>query len=120
MEARAAMDGHAPQHMRETEHANRVRAARVELKRRVAAGELHAAEVVLACPWVARSMPVAELLVCQPWWGWKRCRTFLGSVGLDEAKILGGLTERQRVALAVLLSRKMSAQHRRSLDGPSQ
>jgi hypothetical protein len=51
-------------------------------------------------------MPVAELLVWQPRWGWTRCRTFLESIGLDDSKLLGGLTERQRVALAVVLSRK--------------
>jgi hypothetical protein len=76
------------------------------VKRRVAAGELSACEVVLACPWMVRSMAVAELLACQPWWGWIRCRTCLESVGLDESKVLGGLTERQRVALAVVISRK--------------
>jgi hypothetical protein len=30
---------------------------------------------------------------------------------LDESKLLGGLTERQRVALAVVLSRKAGGEH---------
>lgn len=104
METGAAANGHAPQHMRALEHANRVRAARADLKRRVAAGEVHAAEVVLAHPWMVESMPLAELLICQRSWGHTRCRTFLKSVGLGESKTLGGLTERQRIAVAVVLS----------------
>jgi hypothetical protein len=104
MEIGAAANGHAPQHMRALEHANRVRAARADLKRRVAAGEVHAADVVLAHPWMVESMPLAELLICQRSWGQTRCRTFLKSVGLGESKTLGCLTERQRIAIAVVLS----------------
>jgi hypothetical protein len=97
-----------------------MRIACADLKRRVAAGELPAGEVVLACPWIVRSMSVAELLVCQPWWEWTRCRTFLTSIGLDESKLLGGLTERQRVALAVVLSRKAGGEHPGSRNSPGQ
>jgi hypothetical protein len=76
------------------------------LKRRVASGELDAGEVILAHPWTVESMPLAELLVCQPSWGPTRCRTFLGSLGLDDSKTLGVLTNRQRIAVAVALSTK--------------
>src|SRR5689334_3275807 len=63
----------APQHMRALERANRVRLARAELKRQVAESELTAAEVVLACPWEAESMSIAELLMSQHRWGRTRC-----------------------------------------------
>jgi hypothetical protein len=95
--------------MRALAHANRVRVARADVKRRVAAGEFHAAEVVLAHPRMVESMPLAELLICQPSWGTTRSRTFLESVGLTESKTLGDLTERQRVAVAVALSTKRGA-----------
>jgi hypothetical protein len=51
-------------------------------------------------------MPLAELLICQPPWGPTRCRTFLGSLGLDDSKTLGVLTNRQRIAVTVALSTK--------------
>jgi hypothetical protein len=115
MKTVAGADGHGPQHRRAPEHASRVRVACADVKRRVAAGEFHAAEVVLVHPWMVESMPLAELLICQPSWGHARCRTFLESVGLDESMTLGGLTERQRVAVAAVLSTKPG---RRSSSAP--
>jgi hypothetical protein len=119
METSAGIAGHAPQCMQALEHANRVRIARADLKRRVAARELDAAEVVLACPWMVESMPLAELLISQSRWGRTRCRTFLKSVALAESKTLGSLTERQRVTLAAVLSANRSGQPSRSLTTTS-
>ena len=44
-----------PQHMQALERANAVRLARADLKRRVADGDLGAADVVLEAPWEAGS-----------------------------------------------------------------
>jgi hypothetical protein len=99
-------DDSGPQHMLALEQANRVRLARAALKRRVAAGELDAADVVLTCPWEAESMAVSELLMAQKRWGRTRCRKFLTSIGLSEAKAVASLTERQRAVLAALLAEK--------------
>jgi hypothetical protein len=66
-----------PQHLRALEHANRVRLARAELKRRIAAGEVHVPDVVLESPWEARSMELSELLMSQKRWGRERCRRLL-------------------------------------------
>src|SRR5206468_11665669 len=93
-----------PQHMLALEGANRVRLARAALKRKIAAGEVHAAEVVLACPWETESMSVTELLMSQKRWGRTRCRKFLMSTGLSETKTIASLTERQRMTLAALLT----------------
>jgi hypothetical protein len=93
-----------PQHLRALEHANRVRLARADLKRRIAAGELSAAEVVLNCPWQAHSMSISDLLMSQKRWGRTRCRRLLVSLGVPENKQVGTLTERQRVALAAMLA----------------
>ena len=83
--------------------ANRVRLARAELKRRVAAGTVSAAAVVLGCPWEAASMEIGDLLRSQRRWGAARCRRLLLSVGLSENKQLETLTQRQREALAAVL-----------------
>ena len=101
----------APQHLRALHHANKVRLARAELKRRVAAQQVTAAAVVLECPWEAASMEISDLLMSQRRWGRARCRRLLLSLGLPENKQIGTLTARQRQALAALLSAK-SAQGR--------
>jgi hypothetical protein len=89
--------------MRALERANQVRLARAELKRRVAVGEIHAAEVVLECPWEAESMAVADLLMSQRRWGQTRCRKFLAQIPMSEKKTIGSMTERQRRTLAEML-----------------
>jgi hypothetical protein len=97
------------QHLRALEYANRVRLARARMKRRVAAGELSAGEVVLTCPWQAHSMSISDLLMSQKRWGRARCRRLLVSLGVPENKPIGTLTERQRLALAAMLEAKSSA-----------
>jgi hypothetical protein len=104
----------APQHLKALEQANRVRLARAELKRQVAAGETAAAGVVLECPWEASSMELSDLLMSQRRWGRARCRRLLLSLGLPENKHIGTLTPRQRRALVeLLITRSSSPQHAR-------
>ena len=92
-----------PQYMRALERANKVRLARADLKRRVAAGATTVAEVVLECPWEADSMTVADLLMSQRRWGQSRCRKFLAQIPMSETKSVGSMTERQRRTLAAML-----------------
>jgi hypothetical protein len=87
------------QHLKALEHANRVRLARAEMKRCVAAGELTVAEVIRSAPWQAKRMNISELLMSQKRWGRARCRRLLLAIGIPENKAIGTLTERQRVAL---------------------
>jgi hypothetical protein len=94
------------QHLRALEYANRVRLARARMKRMIGAGELSAAEVVLSCPWQAHSMSISDLLMSQKRWGRTRCRRLLVSLGVPENKQVGTLTERQRLALAAVLTAK--------------
>lgn len=42
--------------------ANHVRLARAQLKRRIAAGELAAADVIVSCPWEAHGMSISDVL----------------------------------------------------------
>jgi hypothetical protein len=96
------------QHLRALEYANRVRLARARMKRKIAAGELPAAEIVLSCPWQAHSMSISDLLMSQKRWGRTRCRRLLVSLSVPENKQVGTLTERQRLALAAVLTAKSS------------
>jgi hypothetical protein len=98
--------GQEEQHLRALEYANRVRLARARMKRKIAAGELSATEVVLNCPWQAHSMSISDLLMAQKRWGRTRCRRLLVSLGVPENKQIGTLTERQRLALAAVLAAK--------------
>jgi hypothetical protein len=94
----------APQHLRALQRANEVRLARAALKRRVGRGQMSAAEVILACPWEAETMPVGELLTSQRRWGETRCRKFLAGIPMSENKTIGSMTERQRRTLAAMLT----------------
>lgn len=94
----------APQHMRALARANEVRLARAELKRRIAHGEVSVGEVVLTSPWEAESMTISDLLMSQRRWGSTRCRKLLQGIPMSENKTVGSMTERQRRALAALLS----------------
>jgi hypothetical protein len=99
-----------PQHMQALQRANAVRLARAELKRRVAVGEISAAEVILDTPWQAESMTISDLLTSQRRWGHTRCRKFLQCVPMSENKTVGSMTDRQRQALAHML-RASGASH---------
>jgi hypothetical protein len=92
-----------PQRLRALERANEVRLARAELKRRIADGDVSAAEVILASPWQASSWTVGDLLMSQRRWGTTRCRKFLTRNQISEVKQVGHLTERQRRLLATQL-----------------
>lgn len=99
-----AMIAPGPQHLRALARANEVRLARAELKRRVAEGEITAADVIQRSPWEAETMTVADLLMSQRRWGRTRCRKFLQSIPLSENKSVGSMTERQRRAVASMLA----------------
>src|SRR3954466_13100638 len=102
----ATIDAGQEQHLQALEYANRVRLARARMKRRVAAGELSASEVILSCPWQAHSMSISDLLMSQKRWGRAWCRRLFVSLGVPENKQIGTLTERQRLALAAVLAAK--------------
>jgi hypothetical protein len=103
------------QHLRALEYANRVRLARARLKRKIAGGELSAAEVILTCPWQVHTMKISDLLMSQKRWGRTRCRRLLMAHSVPENKEVGTLTERQRLALSAVLEAKNGhADHERA------
>jgi hypothetical protein len=89
--------------MRALQRANEVRLARAVLKRSVADGRTTVGAVILACPWEAASMTIAELLLSQRRWGSTRCGRLLATFGMTETKTVGSMTERQRRALAAVI-----------------
>ena len=93
-----------PQHLRALQRANAVRLARADLKRRVADGDVTVAEVIMSSPWEAESMTVSDLLTSQRRWGNTRCRKLLQCLLIPENKTIGSMTDRQRRALAELLT----------------
>jgi hypothetical protein len=93
-----------PQRLRALERANEIRLERAALKRRIAAGEVSAAEVILNTPQSAETWSVGDLLISQRRWGTTRCRRFLARNSINETKHIGTLTERQRKLLAKSLA----------------
>jgi len=89
--------------------ANEVRRARSELRTRIADGQLSAADVILTCPSEIASMPLAQLLASQRRWGNARSRALLAQAAIREDKSIGSLTERQRRAIATLLTRETAS-----------
>jgi hypothetical protein len=89
-----------PQRLRALERANEIRLERAVLKRRIAAGEVSAAEVILKPPQSAETWSVGDLLMSQRRWGTTRCRRFLARNSITETKHVGTLTERQKNLLA--------------------
>jgi hypothetical protein len=103
-----AMTTPGPQRLRALERANAVRLARADLKRRIADGEISAADVILACPPESCSWSLGDLRMSQRRWGTTRCRKFLGRNHITETKPVGALTERQRRVLATQLESSVS------------
>lgn len=95
-----AMMPPGPQRLRALERANEVRLARAGLKRRIATGEVSAAEIILASPPEASSWAVGDLLMSQRRWGTTRCRKLLMRLQIAENRQVGQLTDRQRRELA--------------------
>ena len=107
-------DGPRTQRVRALERANQVRTARAIVKRRIASGDVTAAEVILTHSWEIDGMSIGEILRSQDRWGSKRCREFLYGVAMRENKLIDSMTERQRTAVAALLI--AGALTRRDLD----
>jgi hypothetical protein len=111
---RAASELEPTQRQRALQRANRVRSARAYIKRRIAAGELTAADAVLGHRWEIERMGIAELLISQRGWGRQRCRRFLTALAMSEIKTIGSMTERQRTATGAQLTGGQPARRTRS------
>jgi hypothetical protein len=112
-----AMDTPEPQRLRALERANQIRLARACLKRRIAVGEVSAADVLIECPEEVESWAVSDLLMSQRRWGATRCHKFLWRNQIGENKPIGTLTQRQRQLLAKALPERIEPPLA-ALEGP--
>jgi hypothetical protein len=94
------------QRLRALQLANDVRRSRADLKRHIAAGDLSAADCLLAPPAAAWGCAVREILLSQRGWGRVKCTRFLAKNDIPEQKTIRDLTERQRLQLAAELRRQ--------------
>lgn len=85
------------------ERVREVRRVRWQLKRDVKAGRVDLAEVLLEPPPEIRIMKVFDLLRVTPGYDRVRTETALTHVRIAPTKTVGGLSNRQRLALAELL-----------------
>lgn len=97
-----------PQHMAAVRKANRVRLARVDLKRRIAALSREEAFELLAGtfenpPEFCQGMTPFDLLMFVRRMGRRHALTWIRKAGLSEARRIRELTERQRMVLAAML-----------------
>src|SRR3954465_1974220 len=92
------------QNMEALAKANRVRIARMELGRDIAAGTVTIAEILDPCPWEAEGMSIFNLLRRQRYWGPYRTRRLLAQLRIDERRTVEGLTEGERKRISFYLS----------------
>jgi hypothetical protein len=97
-------DGQLVQRQQALARANRIRQTRAKLKRRIADGEVSAADAILFHQRDVDGMRVADVLTSQPHWGDMRCRRVLTAMRLHERKTIGAMTDRQRLVLAARLT----------------
>lgn len=84
--------------------ANQTRVARAALKRRVRAGDVTVADVLVTPPPEALTMSLLELLSAQHRWGRDRSLRLVREAAMSETRRVGEMTERQRFAVAMYLT----------------
>lgn len=87
------------QQMRALQHANEIRVARAQLKRNLT-GPSHAAALILDPPGSVTTMRAVDLLRAIPKYGLVKASRILRVCQISDSKTVGGLSERQREALA--------------------
>lgn len=85
-------------------HANEIRTARKQLKWDVKAGRRSVVAVLTMPPEYAENMKAFDLLMATPKYGRVKVSKALRVAQVSQSKTLGGLSVRQRVALAALLA----------------
>ncbi len=86
------------------EKANRVRQARVALKKDIYEKRVTVSSVILLCPPDVRTMRVSQLLNAQWRWGPRKVRGLLWSLRISDYQTVEGVTDRQREEIALRLA----------------
>ena len=101
-----APDRTTQQRMEALEHANEIRTQRAQLKDRIKERPRRAAEVIAEPPEWAVTMRVYDLLRAVPRIGRVKADAILRRYYISPAKTLGGLTDRQRKMLLLVMGER--------------
>lgn len=96
------------QHMEALAAANKVRFARAELRRQLAAREVTAQQILKDMPFGSGSMTLGVLLGFQYRWGQTRVTSFLRPLAISESRQLMGLTAREVTKIVEALDDRVS------------
>ncbi|HEV2768757.1 MAG TPA: Clp protease N-terminal domain-containing protein [Solirubrobacteraceae bacterium] len=86
------------------ERANKIRIQRAHLKRELRSGQMSIRQVLLHPPDYVMTARVAEVLLAMTKWGRARVLELLVQCRISPSKTIGGLSQRQRAQLIMLLS----------------
>lgn len=105
---RGAHDGLSRSHVQRMEalaRANHIRTQRAQIKRELRAGRLSIAELLIEPPACVDTAKVFDLLLAVPRYGRVKVNKILAHCRISPSKTIGGLSERQRAELVMLLRR---------------
>jgi len=89
--------------------ANAIRSQRAQLKKELKSGELEIVDVLQAPPEFLKTAKVIDLLLVVPKFGRVKATRVLTRCRISQAKTVGGLSDRQRVELCELLTKRTTA-----------
>jgi hypothetical protein len=92
--------------MRALEMANQIRTKRAQLKRDLKAGKVKIDALLLDPPEWLGSAKVFDIILAVPKYGRVKVNRILNQCRISPSKTIGGLSERQRAELVVLLRRR--------------
>jgi hypothetical protein len=102
----AAPERSLMQRMEALQRANDIRTRRAQLKRDLKAGRQPIHELLLKPPDYLQTAKVFDLLLAVPKYGRVKVNKILSQCRISPSKTLGGLSERQRDELVVLMRRR--------------
>jgi hypothetical protein len=102
----AAPERSLVQRMEALQRANNIRSRRAQLKRDLKAGRQPIGELLLNPPDYVLTAKVFDLLLAVPKYGRVKVNKILSQCRISPSKTLGGLSERQRGELVVLMRRR--------------
>ena len=105
-ERSVAPDRSYEQRMSALEVANDVRSKRAALKRDLKAGRQRLDELILDPPAFLETAKLCDLLLAVPKWGRVKVNRFFTMAHVSPSKTVGGLSDRQRREMVVLLRRR--------------
>jgi hypothetical protein len=102
----AAPERSLVQRMEALQRANDIRSRRAQLKRDLKAGRQPIDELLLRPPDYLETAKVFDLLLAVPKYGRVKVNKILGQCRISPSKTIGGLSQRQRDELVVMMRRR--------------